>query len=146
MAAKRAKIKLAPEFDLEVHSLIKKEDGVFCELLTSAYRGDVTRVKSCLERGDDVNMVECGATALSMAIMKSHNDVIEYLLTRPEVDLGRSLNQSRSTLCQAVRYGNAKLVRNLLDNFPHKIAFHDVDIFGHTALSRYCFQERFDVF
>jgi len=94
--------------------LAERHDQAWPALMRAAWAGDIAAVKAELKAGADVNArSNTGTTALLAATMKSHDEIVEFLLAHnADVD-GR--NMPRNTpLMVAARNGDVAIARLLL--------------------------------
>lgn len=76
-------------------------------LQTAAFRGDLAGVKKLIEAGDDINQSSPpkGATPLCRAILKNEKEVVEFLLSRPNIGINDWDNDGYTPLHYAVGGG-----------------------------------------
>ncbi len=92
------------------------------ELIKACTAGNLTEVKSLVEKGADVNYA--GATGNPLSVSLFFGDVVQYLVTK-----GAKVNEgSYPPLAQACLYGSPEVIMALLDGGadPNKPAISDI--------------------
>ena len=79
-------------------------------------QGDVAYIQNKITNGFDVNtpLNEFGNTILTEACADNKKEIVEFLLSQPEIDVNRPTKNGRSPLYIACYYGNVECVRLLL--------------------------------
>ena len=79
-------------------------------------QGDVAYIQNIITNGFDVNtpLNEFGNTILTEACADNKKEIVEFLLSQPEIDVNQPTKNSRSPLYIACYYGNVECVRLLL--------------------------------
>ena len=81
-------------------------------------RGELSEVKAAVKRGVDVNSVDWnGQSGLMMAVIYSHNPVINWLLQQRDIDVSRRDSEGYTALHEAV-LGNEPAILSLLLAHP----------------------------
>jgi len=106
-------------------------------LFLSAWHGDIPKLKESLNKGAQVDGKSewHGQTALSIAILEGHKDIVEILLengANPNGMIERMIDaEQRTALMAAVVSGNNEIVELLIE---HGAKMDEKDEMGRTAL------------
>ena len=80
--------------------------------------GDLAEVRGAVGRGVDVNSVNTdGESGLMRAVYCGHNQVVEWLLQQPDINVSRRGMWGNTALHEAV-YGNKPAILSLLLTHP----------------------------
>ncbi|XP_018578490.2 uncharacterized protein LOC108916673 [Anoplophora glabripennis] len=92
----------------------------------AVFEGDLQNVQRCIERGESVNKTGdlYRFSPLHVAVLKNNVEILEYLLTREDVDVDVSCRIGRTPLYMAIALGRIELVERLIRagsnvNFRH---------------------------
>ena len=120
--------------DLEVD--VQEETYGQTPLMYACRSGHIEVVRQLLDLGASVNITSTrGRTPLFEAISEHHDDVVELLLTRQELNLSavQPKNFDRTALMLAAHSGNSNIVELLLEHLTVDI-INQRDSYGCTAL------------
>ena len=106
------------------------------QLWKLCYDGKLDEVRSALARGEDVNDKNSnGYTALTLAVLNSHNSIVKLLFDQPGVKINEKDNNGRTALHFAAFYNNREAARMLLLH-PTMESANAKDNFGETAVMK----------
>ena len=76
-----------------------KNNSISIELFTSAQRGNVTAIRNLLRQGANPNhAMTDGVTPLYIAAQNGHLDIVQQLLTHPEIDITIPFQSTKDAL------------------------------------------------
>lgn len=119
---------------LQAHPEVCAEDRN-TPVYVAVRKGGLEIVKALIEFGAHTSYIDkMGRTLLSCAINWASNELIPYLLERPDIDIGKQDLDGRTALICAVIVGNDAVADLLSQNGNEKSYIDRQDKLGNTAL------------
>lgn len=118
-----------------------KYDQYVQEIMKAATTGDVESIKRIVHQ---VHAVEpfinarnyLGQTPLMISIINGRSDVVEYLLSRPEINVDAKSSDGQTALMLCCKYSFGGFAAQLLEE--HNALINEQDAQGRTALMYAC--------
>ena len=89
-------------------------------------------LRTILQEGADVNVIQCGTSALLLACENDHRVIVMELLKHDQLDVNLRHDDEETALICACRCGNKEIVVELLKHDDVDVNLQDK--YGHTAL------------
>ncbi len=100
---------------IEMEFRKKNQKALNEELIQATVSGNTKTVKNLLEAGADVNGAnKYGNTALILAVMYGHTEIVQILLDTPGINVNAANKDGETALIKAARRGNIDMVEALL--------------------------------
>ena len=94
--------------------------GANISLLPPCRIGHTQEVKRLIESGANINQMDVfNQTGLMWAVYKGHNNIVEILLSQPDIDLTVQSFNDNTVLHEAVEANNVEALLMLLDHPRH---------------------------
>ena len=83
------------------------------EFHLSCQNNNLEKLRDCLARGVDVNLVDRNGSGLMMAAYYGHEEILDVLLSHPDIKINQTMNDATALLF-ASRFGRAGIVSRLV--------------------------------
>ena len=111
-------------------------DQLVKEFHLSCQNNNVEKLRDCLARGVDVNLVDQDWSGLNIAAYYGHSETLDVLLAHPDIEINKAANNA-TALLYTCRFGRAGILSRLVQVPELDINHQDED--GDTAAHLACY-------